>query len=130
MRFLLDTNVFVWMFLAPKRIDSKVWTRLRDARSELYLSSASAWEIAIKVRIGKMRLPNSPAIYVPRRARESSILSLPITEEHALAVADLPVEQHTDPFDRIIVAQAQLENLTIVTSDPALSRYDVKCVMA
>lgn len=129
MRFLLDTQVFVWMFLQPKRIDAKVWTRLRDASSELYLSAASAWEIAIKVRVGKIKLPNNPAIYVPRRARESNILSLPISEEHALAVADLPME-HADPFDRIIVAQAQLESLTIVTSDAALSRYDVKCVMA
>lgn len=117
------------MFLQPKRIDAKVWTQLRDASSELYLSAASAWEIAIKVRVGKIKLPNNPAIYVPRRARESNILSLPISEEHALAVADLPME-HADPFDRIIVAQAQLESLTIVTSDAALSRYDVKCVMA
>jgi PIN domain nuclease of toxin-antitoxin system len=76
-----------------------------------------------------MKLPGSPAAYVPRRARESKILSLPITEEHALAVGDLPME-HADPFDRIIVVQAQLENLTIVTSDDAISHYDVKCVMA
>lgn len=127
MRLLLDTHVFLWMFLHPKKIGSKAWTWLRNAENDLYLSAASAWEIAIKVRIGKMRLPNNAALYVPRRARESNILSLTITEEHALAVADLPME-HTDPFDRILVAQAQLESLTLISGDPIFKRYDVKCV--
>ncbi|MGA9943817.1 MAG: type II toxin-antitoxin system VapC family toxin [Candidatus Cybelea sp.] len=129
MKFLLDTQVFLRMFLDQKKIGLKLWASLRDSENELYLSAASAWEIAIKVRIGKMKLPSNPALYVPRRARESSILSLAITEEHALAVAELPME-HTDPFDRILIAQAQLESLTIVTSDPAFEKYDVKCVMA
>ena len=117
------------MFLHPKKIGPKLWKCLRDSESDLYFSAASAWEIAIKVRIGKMKLPNSPALYVPRRARESNILSLPISEEHALAVAELPME-HADPFDRILVAQAQLESLTLITSDPVFQRYDVKCVLA
>jgi PIN domain nuclease of toxin-antitoxin system len=125
--FLLDTQIFLWMFLHPKKIGPKIWACLRDSENGLYFSAASAWEIAIKVRIGKMKLPNSPALYVPRRARESNILSLPISEEHALAVAELPME-HADPFDRILVAQAQLESLTLITSDPVFQRYDVKCV--
>lgn len=129
MSFLLDTQIFLWMFLHPKKIGPKIWSCLRDSENGLYFSAASAWEIAIKVRIGKMKLPNSPALYVPRRARESNIFSLPISEEHALAVADLPME-HADPFDRILVAQAQLESLTLITSDPVFQRYDVKCVMA
>jgi PIN domain nuclease of toxin-antitoxin system len=127
-RYLIDTHVFLRMFLHPRKIGARMWTRLNDPRNELYFSAASAWEIAIKVRIGKMKLPSNPALYVPRRARESNILSLPITEEHALAVAELPVE-HTDPFDRILVAQAQLESLTVVTTDPAFGSYDVKCLM-
>ena len=129
MSFLLDTQIFLWMFLHPKKIGPKIWACLRDSENGLYFSAASAWEIAIKVRIGKMKLPNSPALYVPRRARESNIFSLPISEEHALAVADLPME-HADPFDRMLVAQAQLESLTLITSDPVFQRYDVKCVMA
>jgi PIN domain nuclease of toxin-antitoxin system len=128
MKFLLDTQVFLWTFLHQKKIGPKIWMRLRDSENELYLSAASAWEIAIKVRIGKMKLPSNPALYVPRRARESNILSLPITEEHALAVAELPME-HADPFDRILVAQAQLESLTVITSDPAFEEYDVKCII-
>jgi PIN domain nuclease of toxin-antitoxin system len=128
-KLLLDTQIFLWMFLEQRKIGSKVWESLRNAENGLYLSAASAWEIAIKVKIGKMSLPSDPALYVPRRARESNILSLAITEEHALAVASLPAK-HSDPFDRILIAQAQLESLTIVTSDPAIERYDVKCLMA
>ena len=129
MRLLLDTQIFYWMFLDQGKIGAKLQPHLENASNTLYLSAASAWEIAIKVRIGKMKLPSSPALYVPRRARESNILSLPVTEEHALAVAELPLA-HTDPFDRILVAQAQLESLTLVTSDPAFQEYDVKCLMA
>ena len=105
-----------------------MWAQLRDVENHLYVSAASAWEIEIKVRIGKMSLPRNPALYVPRRARASNILSLPITEEHALAVAELPME-HSDPFDRMLTAQAQLENLTIVTADSVFERYDVRCVL-
>jgi PIN domain nuclease of toxin-antitoxin system len=97
-------------------------------RKTISISRLRALGIAIKVRIGKMRLPSNPALYVPRRARESNILSLPITEEHALAVAELPM-QHADPFDRMLTAQAQLESLTVVTTDPAFERYDVKCIV-
>jgi PIN domain nuclease of toxin-antitoxin system len=129
MRLLLDTQVFLWMFLDREKIGAKMWASLRDTGNELFLSAASAWEIAIKVKIGKMKLPTDPALYVPRRARESNILSLPITQEHALAVAELPME-HTDPFDRILIVQAQLESLTILTGDRSFKRYDVKCVMA
>lgn len=116
------------MFLHPGKIEPKFWSQLRDSQNQLFLSAASAWEVAIKVRIGKLKLPGDPALYLPRRARESAILSLPITEEHALAVAQLPME-HTDPFDRLLVAQAQLESLTIMTSDSIFENYDVKCVV-
>ena len=122
MRLLLDTQVFLWMFLHPTKIGSKTWSCLRDAENDLYLSAASAWEIGIKVRTGKMKLPNNAALYVPRRARESNILSLPITEEHALAVTELPME-HTDPFDRMLVAQAQALNSPIVSADQIFDRY-------
>jgi PIN domain nuclease of toxin-antitoxin system len=116
------------MFLHQGKIKEKFWLQLRISENELYFSAASAWEIAIKARLGKLAVPGNPALYVPRRSRESGILSLPITEEHALSIAELPMH-HADPFDRMLVAQAQLENLTIVTSDSAFERYDVKCMM-
>ena len=128
MRLLLDTQIFLWMFLGQKRIKAKYWSQLESEDNDLLLSAASAWEIAIKVRTGKIKLPGDPALYVPRLARESNILSLPVTEEHALAVAGLPMH-HSDPFDRMLVAQAQLESLTLITADPAFAEYDVKCMM-
>ena len=129
MRLLLDTHVFLWMFLHREKIRPKTWAHLENPENDLFLSAASAWEIAVKSRLGKLALPGSPALYVPRRARESHIQSLSISEEHALAVADLPLER-TDPFDRMLAAQAQLESLTIVTGDPAFERYDVKRMAA
>jgi PIN domain nuclease of toxin-antitoxin system len=84
---------------------------------ELFLSAASAWEIAIKQALGELRLPEPPARYVPARAQRLKTTPLSIEQEHALRVALLP-SHHRDPFDRILVAQAQLENLTILTADP------------
>lgn len=128
MRLLLDTHAFLWTLLHKDRIKPKVWSQLAATENQLYFSAASAWEIAIKMSLGKLSLPGHPAVYVPRRVRESNILSLPITEEHALAVHGLPLH-HGDPFDRILIAQAQLESLTIVTADPQFKKYNVNCLM-
>ena len=95
-----------------------------DPSNELFLSAASAWEIAIKFVLGKLPLPLPPAEYVPRRLESSGTLSLPVETRHALRVADLP-SHHRDPFDRLLIAQAQLEKLPILTSDQAFDAYDV-----
>ncbi|MHB8356936.1 MAG: type II toxin-antitoxin system VapC family toxin [Vulcanimicrobiaceae bacterium] len=128
MRFLLDTHAFLWTLLHKNKITPKIWAQLEAVDNQLFLSAASAWEIAIKVALGKLVIPGDPAVYVPRRARQANILSLPITEDHALAVRALPMH-HGDPFDRLLVAQAQLESLTIVTADPQFTKYDVNCLM-
>ena len=127
MKYLLDTQVFLWSFLHPKKIPGKVWALVEDPDRELYLSAASAWEIAIKVRLGKLEIPADPGLYVSRRTRESNISSLSITQEHALAAGGLPLH-HRDPFDRMLVAQAQLENLTLVTADEEFAKYGVRCL--
>ena len=100
---------------------------LVDPSSRRWLSAASAWEIAIKHALGKLPLPEPPAIYVPERMRLSGFEGLAVTHAHALAVADLP-PHHRDPFDRILVAQAGVEGLTLVTADAALEPYDVPMV--
>ena len=92
-----------------------------------YLSAASAWEIAIKHALGKLPLPEPPPIYVPERMRLSRFEGLAVTHTHALAVASLP-PHHRDPFDRILVAQARVEGLALVTADAALEPYDVPMV--
>lgn len=124
MRLLLDTQVWLWLQTDPKQIDHAVVTMLEDASNDLLLSSASSWEMAIKYALGKLPLPIPPAEYVPDRMRTSGVLPLVVTHSHALHVAQLP-QHHRDPFDRLLIAQAQLDSLEIVTADPVFSRYPV-----
>jgi PIN domain nuclease of toxin-antitoxin system len=123
-RLLLDTQVWLWLQIRPERVRDEVRDRLADEATELLLSAASSWEIAIKHALGKLPLPGAPRDYVPSRMRADAVDGLPVTHAHALRVCDLP-HHHGDPFDRLLVAQAQLEDLTIVTADPQIERYDV-----
>ena len=125
MRVLLDTQCWLWMQASPKRFSSSALRLIKDTENELLLSAASSWEIAIKTALGKLSLPMPPADYVPDRLRSSGVTGLPIEHIHALHVASLPLH-HRDPFDRMLVAQAQLERLTILTADRQLAMYDVQ----
>lgn len=124
MRFLLDTHVWLWTLTAPERLDRDTRRLLEDPANQLLLSAASCWEIAIKYRLGKLALPESPARFIPPRLVRDGITELPIQHHHALAVADLP-EHHNDPFDRLLVAQALIERLTLVSADRTLAPYRV-----
>lgn len=123
MRLLLDTHVFLWLLAQPERLGKRL-RLVEDPANELLLSSASSWEIAIKVRLGRLDLPDSPSRYVPDRMRAIGAEPLSVEHSHALGVAELPL-LHRDPFDRILVAQARHLELTIVTADPDIARYDV-----
>lgn len=98
---------------------------VRDAQNSLLLSAASSWEIAIKHALGKLPLPEEPATYVPERMRRSGVDGIAVDHAHALHVASLP-SHHRDPFDRLLIAQAQLEGLVILTADPSFQLYDVE----
>ena len=124
MKFLLDTHCWLWLQTEPGRLPDDLLETLADPSSHRYLSAASAWEIAIKHAIGKLPLPEPPALYVPERMRLSRFEGLAITHAHALAVSALP-PHHRDPFDRVLVAQARVEGLTLVTADAALEAYEV-----
>ena len=124
MRLLLDTHCWLWLGLEPKRLGRKTRALLDDPVNETHLSVAGAWEIGIKAARGKLRLPLDATTYVRTRLRLSQTSALPISLDHVLAVAALP-EIHRDPFDRIMIAQAQVENMTIVTSDRRIARYNV-----
>ena len=128
MKFLLDTNVLLWLFAHPAKIKKSVRERLTDPANDVFVSAVSTWEIAIKVSIGKLALPGACREYVLERIEQAGLLSLPITPEHTLGVASLPTH-HLDPFDRLLVAQAQAELLTIVTSDRALAKYGVDTIL-
>ena len=125
--FLPDTHVWLWLQTTPDRLPDHVRELLADPATTLLLSAASSWEIAIKYRLGELPLPRPPAEYVPDRMRLSGVTSLPIDHMHALRVADLP-DHHDDPFDRLIVAQAQELSIPVVTADRQLSAYPVDVV--
>lgn len=129
MRLLLDSNCFLWLLHEPDRIAARVRRRLHDVRVELYLSAVSAWEIGIKVAQGKLRLPVPLAQLVESMIVAQRLRPLAIEVAHALEAASLPMH-HRDPFDRMLVAQARREGLTLVTADRQLEPYDVKVLWA
>ncbi|HTV12976.1 MAG TPA: type II toxin-antitoxin system VapC family toxin [Acidimicrobiales bacterium] len=127
MRLLLDTHVFLWLLAEPERLGRHL-ASVEGAGNDLLVSAASSWEIAIKVRLGRLSLPDDPKRYVPDRMRALGAEPLPVEHAHALAVADLPM-LHRDPFDRVLVAQARHLELTIVTADADIARYDVRTIL-
>jgi PIN domain nuclease of toxin-antitoxin system len=125
MRYLLDTMVWLWSVGSPEKIGEAGLEILNRGEEEIYFSAASCWEIAIKTRLGKFRLPEEPVRYVPKRLAEQGIRSLSVTQNHSLKVYDLPLHHH-DPFDRLIIAQALSEEMVILTSDRAFKKYPVE----
>ena len=125
MRFLIDTHCWLWMQVTPERLSRRVLDEMADPGNEILLSAASSWEIALKYALGKIPLPLPPEEYVPDRMARSGTRGLPVEHAHALRVAALP-RHHRDPFDRLLVAQAQVERLTMVTVDRQLEPYDVE----
>jgi PIN domain nuclease of toxin-antitoxin system len=129
LKLLLDTHVWLWMQTAPTRIRPDVLELIADTRNPVWLSAASAWEISIKYSMGRLPLPVPPSDYVPSRMARSGTSGLPVEHRHALHVAGLPAH-HRDPFDRLLVAQAQLEGAVLVTADAQLDAYDVQRLSA
>ena len=127
MKAILDTHVFLWWNMDAPQLSPAAREFIADGGNELLFSAASAWEIAIKCARGRLILPESPGVYVASRMAAQRIQPLPIQVSHALHVFTLP-EIHQDPFDRLLVAQCQLEDLPIVTADAALAQYEVKTV--
>ncbi len=127
MRVLLDTHVFLWLHTEPERLGEHLAV-VEDRRSQLLISAVSSWEIAIKYGLGRLALPEPPERYVPERLRAIGAQALAIEHTHALAVAALP-HLHRDPFDRLLVAQAGLLDVPILTADPQLVRYPVRTLM-
>jgi PIN domain nuclease of toxin-antitoxin system len=124
MRLLLDTQCWLWMLVAPERFSDPVREELEDPGVEVILSAASAWEIAIKYALGKLPLPAPPSSYVPVRMKSSGTIGLPVEHVHALRVASLP-DHHRDPFDRLLIAQATVEKLPILSADRQFEAYDI-----
>lgn len=128
MKALLDTSVFLKLAANPEALPAAL-TKAVDEAESLSLSAASAWEIAIKASIKKLKLPAPSSEYVRSRMAHLRITSLPITSDHATAVESLPWH-HRDPFDRLLIAQALLDGLTILTTDSVFAKYGVRLVAA
>lgn len=127
MRALLDTHTFLWSNTDDPRLSRVVRDLIEDGGNEIVLSAVSAFEIAIKYARSRLPLPDPPGLWVTMRLNIQSLSPLPVEIVHALRVAELPLI-HNDPFDRLLVAQAQLERLPILTSDPNIARYDVEVI--
>lgn len=125
MRILLDTHAFLWIAGEWKTIKPAARRVLSDPKATLCLSSASIWEISIKAKLGRLELPASPSVFVPRRIADFRIAVIEIGAAHALEVFNLP-PYHADPFDRMLVAQARLESLTIATRDRIFRKYGAR----
>lgn len=124
MRLLLDTHTWIWWESDPDRLNERCYEALADPENVLLLSAATSWEIGIKYALRKLDLPEAPALYIPKRLADSGITPLSVEHAHALRVADLP-HHHRDPFDRLLVAQAQVEGVTVATADPRFLLYEV-----
>jgi PIN domain nuclease of toxin-antitoxin system len=127
MRYLLDTHTFLWWITNAEKLSPEARRLIQDRRNTLYLSAASGWEIAIKTSLGRLEFVGDPEKVIPEQMSLNAIEGLPIQMTHALRVHVLP-HHHGDPFDRLLVAQGQLEELPIVTDDTEIAKYKVNVV--
>jgi PIN domain nuclease of toxin-antitoxin system len=124
MRLLLDTQIFLWFLAGASRIPREVRQAIDAAENIVLVSAAVIWEIAVKASIGRLEIAGSDIARLPRLIETAGFSELPVLARHAAGVHALPMH-HRDPFDRLLVAQARAEGLTLVTVDPAVRRYDV-----
>ena len=121
---LLDTHVFLWAIDNNPKLSQKARDAIIDGKNVVFVSAATAWEIAIKKSIGKLKVPNGDYMEELKLHR---FTPLAIMTEHALTVENLPLH-HKDPFDRMLIAQAQVEKLTLITGDPKIKAYPVPII--
>lgn len=127
MKVLLDTHAFLWWIANDPQLSDRARAVMEDANHQLFLSAASGWEIAIKTYLGKLKLPDDLQGFVAEQLRINAIQVLPIQMAHALHLTTLP-DHHRDPFDRMLVAQSQMEQLPILTIDPQIAKYAVTVI--
>ena len=124
MRVLLDTHVLLWSYIEPNRLSGTASTALLDASVTKLVSPASYWEIAIKVSVGKYSLNESIQDFVQHAVIDNGFQILPIEPRHAAALIGMPFV-HRDPFDRLLIAQAMVEGLSLVSTDAVFDQYQI-----
>ena len=124
MRLLLDSHTLIWAVDAPSRLSASARIELQNPDNDLLVSAATIWEIAIKVGIGKLSLSSSYREWMTQAIADLDAQILPITIEYAEALSNL-TKHHGDPFDRLLVAQAQVSSLPLVSADPVFDQYGI-----
>jgi PIN domain nuclease of toxin-antitoxin system len=127
MKALLDTLTFLWWITDQPRLPQGIRTIIENGENDLMVSAASGWEIMIKFQLGRLLLSEEPEAYLMDQIRKNAFQTLPIRMQHSLHLRRLP-PLHKDPFDRMLIAQAQFENIPILTSDNLIARYPVEVV--
>jgi PIN domain nuclease of toxin-antitoxin system len=125
MKLLLDTHTFLWWITDDPLLSTKARELIADGHNKLYWSAASSWEVSIKYALGRLPLPETPEQFLPAEIEKNRIESLPITDTHAFLAGELP-QHHRDPFDRMLVAQVQIESLALLSNDEQLKQYGVE----
>ncbi len=125
MRFLLDTHAFLWWVADSPELSEEAHRAIREPEAECLVSLVSCWEMAIKHGLGKLTLPSPLQDFIPSHMAANGFHQMDIEFRHIARLAELPLH-HRDPFDRLLAAQALVENLTLVSADPAFDAYDVK----
>lgn len=125
MRLLLDTHALLWSLTEPRKLRGGTRAALADAHNDVFVSAVSGWEIAVKRALGKLEAPDD----LEAGVRQQGFLPLDLTFRHAEQAGALP-PHHGDPFDRMLVAQAQVEGLVVVTRDARISLYGIRTMAA
>ena len=129
MKLLLDSHVFLWWLADSPKLSVRHREAIADKGSPILISAATIWELALKISIGKLRLDGLSAERLDEYIAPCGFAELPVSAAHAAATARLPAH-HSDPFDRVLIAQAQIEGATLVTVDRTFSRYDVPLIVS
>jgi PIN domain nuclease of toxin-antitoxin system len=127
MKALLDTHTFLWWITDQPRLPERVHGIIENGKNEIFVSAATGWEIIIKFQLGRLELPADPETYLAEQIHRNGFQPLPIRMSHSLHLLAVP-PLHRDPFDRILIAQAQFEKIPILTSDKQITRYPVEVI--
>jgi PIN domain nuclease of toxin-antitoxin system len=127
MKLLFDTHAFIWWDSAPANLPASVLALCQDPTNTLLLSVASAWEMQIKSHLGKLKFASPLGDIIANQQQTNSLEILSVTLDHVLSLETLP-DHHKDPFDRLLVAQALVEEATLISNDPIIQQYPVKLI--
>ena len=127
MKYLLDTHAFLWFVSEDNRLSSKAQSIIKNSRNDIYFSAVSAWEMSIKIRLGRLSIEEELEPFIIKQLSENNFSTLSITIFHSIYTSKLP-EIHKDPFDRMIIAQSKVENMSLISKDKNIKKYKVPVV--